>query len=83
MLGPMFHYNFGEHEDSFSFGLEGSYWPDNLFPWGMDGGIEYDLRGRTRLYAEAEVGGIIAGGALGPCVEIGGGRIRGGVQGSA
>jgi len=82
MLGPMFHYNFGAHRDSYSFGLEGSYWPVKLFPWGMDGGIEYDLRGRMRLYAEAEGGAMIAGGALGPCVEIGGGRILGGVQGS-
>lgn len=83
MLGPMIHYNFGWHGDAFSFGLEGSYWPDDLAPWGMDAGIEFDLRGRARLYAEAEAGNYVTGGALGPCVEIGDGRMRAGVQGSA
>lgn len=84
MLGPMFHYNFAwGHEGFWSLGLEGSYWHEPFFPFGMDVGIEYDMRGRTRLYTEAEASFIFAGGALGPCLEFGGGTIRVGLQGSA
>jgi hypothetical protein len=84
MLGPMFHYNFAwSHEGVWSLGVEGSYWPESLFPFGVDAGFEYDMRGWTRLYAEAEGSAVFAGGALGPCLEMGAGRIGAGLQGSA
>lgn len=74
-IGPMLHFNIPNSVGGpagVSLALEGSYWDlRDRIPWGADIGIEYDFRKRTRIYAEAEAGAIMAGGAIGPVLEFG------------
>jgi len=69
MFGPIVHFNFGNHKVKFSYGFEGSYWDYSHFPYGVDGGIEYESK-KIRIYSEFETGFGLAGIATGPVLEF-------------
>jgi hypothetical protein len=98
--GVMLHWNFSENEfKAFSYGVEASYWnfekdngesywegvqPNLKKPgYGLDVGAELDFK-NLRLYAEPQVGLVLAGVSAGPVLEIpkGGGNPRLGSQAS-
>jgi hypothetical protein len=85
-VGPMLHWNIKDGEfDAFSFGIEASWWrfgqepqeggtwfitPDFKLPgYGVALGIDFDKHA-VRLYAEPQVGMIIAGASLGGVAEM-------------
>lgn len=99
-IGPMIHFNIKDGEfNAFSFGIEASYWrfgqepvesgawfvmPDFKLPgYGAALGVDFDKRA-VRLYAEPQVGFILAGASLGGVAEIpwSGKAARLGFQGS-
>ncbi|MEO7777522.1 MAG: hypothetical protein ABIY63_08325 [Fibrobacteria bacterium] len=97
-FGPMFHWNFSDHEfKRFSYGLEMAYWNferdtdeyflDAIWPkvpgYGLAVGFEFD-REAARIYAEPQLGSVLAGASLGAVLEHSraGGPARLGVQGS-
>ena len=84
MIGPMFHCNLGgTGGERWSFGVEGSYWSADSYPFGIDVGAEYVTDGRLRLYSELEAGVVYAGMAAGPVLEVGPMGAHVGLQGSA
>jgi hypothetical protein len=87
-VGPMFHWNFGKIHST-SMGLEISYWKifygNSIFsevPFGLDLGIEYDFKKKTRLYSQFQVGYLVAGASLGPVYEFSEGKFNIGYGGS-
>jgi hypothetical protein len=71
LVGPMLHFNFGNGENHFSFGLEGSAWLlDSNFPIppSIDFGFEYE-KGKFRVYSEFQTGALI-GLSAGPVIEF-------------
>ena len=98
--GVMLHWNFSEYEfKAFSYGVEAAYWnfekdkaeselfgdlPNLSKPgYGLDVGAELDFR-NFRLYAEPQLGWILAGVSAGPVLEFprGDGNPRLGAQAS-
>ena len=69
MLGPIVHFNFGEHKPRISYGFECSYWDVRYFNYGVDVGAEYESE-KFRIYSELETGVGIAGVAAGPVFEL-------------
>ncbi len=85
-VGPMLHYNIGNKENKFSFGLEASYWIQphtSNTSFGADFGIEREFgTKKNRIYSEAQIGYIL-GASLGPVLEIQNKKSTLGIQGSA
>lgn len=70
-VGPTLHYNIGNNEKKFSFGIEGSAWlinSDLPLPLGADLGVEFEKK-KVRFYSEIQTGALL-GLALGPVLEI-------------
>src|SRR5437879_2862168 len=53
LVGPMVHWDFGNHSNGFSYGIESSYWNflHGIWPYGFDLGLEYGYS-HFRLYSE-------------------------------
>jgi hypothetical protein len=85
-VGPMLHFNIGNKENKFSFGLEASYWNQpysSNTSVGADFGIEREFgTKKIRIYSEAQIG-YIFGASLGPVLEIQNRKSTLGIQGSA
>jgi hypothetical protein len=84
--GVMLHWNFREYEfKAFSYGVEAAYWnyekdkeetfwngvqPNLNKPgYGLDVGVELDFK-NLRLYAEPQLGWVLAGVSAGPVLEF-------------
>lgn len=100
MIGPVLHWNFsGNGFTAFSSGVEASWWTyerdlegNGFFSnmpkaesggYGLDFGFEID-RKAVRMYAEPQLGWVLAGLSLGPVLELSreGGPVQVGFQGS-
>jgi hypothetical protein len=80
-IGPMLHWNYGDHGSRFGIGLEGSHWfAGKGLPMGVDFGLEWETSGKFRLYSEGELSLFIAGLGCGPVLEWGGEGFRWGLQ---
>lgn len=70
-VGPMIHFNFGNKEHHFSYGVEGSAWVFNsnqLPPLSADFGIEFE-KAKIRVYSELQTGTLL-GLSAGPVIEF-------------